>query len=85
MSRSRRRAHNSARLSPVVAATNIARAFSGRRDSSAASMSVFTSSGVGTTGAALGMDGGSAHWAGLESRHPHRQAWVNIDDRQAWI
>jgi hypothetical protein len=33
----------------------------------------------------LGFDGGSAHCAGFESRQPHRQAWVNIDERQAWI
>ncbi len=32
-----------------------------------------------------GIAGGSAHCAGFESRHPHRQAWVNIEDRQAWI
>ena len=32
-----------------------------------------------------GSDGGSAHCAGLESRHPQRQACVNIDERTAWI
>ena len=43
------------------------------------------SPGVGTTGASLGMEGGSAHWAGLESRKPQRQAWVIIEETQAWI
>ncbi len=48
-------------------------------------MSRRTSSGVGTTGATFGIDGGSAHCAGLVSRHPQRQAWVNIDEMHAWI
>ena len=85
MSRRRRRPHSSARRRPVVAATKIARAYSGRRDCSAASISARTSSGVGTTGVVFGIDGGSAHCAGFESRQPHRQACVNIDERQAWI
>ena len=68
-----------------MAATRIARAYSGRLDCSAAAISRRTSSGVGTTGATLGIDGGSAHCAGFVSRQPHRQAWVNIDERQAWI
>ena len=70
---------------PVVAATKMARALSGLRDLCASSIRAITSAGSGTTGARLGMDGGSAHWAGFESRHPQRQAWVNIDERQAWI
>jgi hypothetical protein len=61
----------------------IDRACSGRRDSSAASINAHTSSGVGTTGVVFGIGGGSAHWT--ESRQPHRHAWLNIDDRQAWI
>ena len=84
-SRRRRSAHSSARRSPVVAATRIARAISGRLPRSASSISARTSSGVGTTGSMFGIDGGSAHCAGLESRQPHRHAWVNIDERQAWI
>lgn len=70
---------------PVVADTKIARAFSGLRDRSASLMSAMTSVGSGTTGARLGIDGGSAHCAGLESRQPQRHAWVNIDEQQAWI
>jgi hypothetical protein len=46
----RRSAHSSARRTPVVAATRIARACSGR-DDSAATISRRISSGVGTTGA----------------------------------
>ena len=41
--------------------------------------------GVGTTGVVFGIEGGSAHCAGFESRNPHRHACVNIDERQAWI
>jgi len=70
---------------PVVAETKIARAFSGLRDAFASSMRAMTSAGSGTTGARLGIDGGSAHCAGFESRQPQRQAWVNIEERQAWI
>ncbi len=84
-SRRRRRAQSSARRTPVVAVMNRARAYSGRRDFFASSTSIRTCSGSGTTGVVLGMEGGSAHCAGFESRQPHRQAWVNIEERQAWI
>jgi hypothetical protein len=42
-------------------------------------------SGWGTRGGSFGIDGGDAHCAGLESRQPHRQACVNIEETQAWI
>ena len=84
-SRWRRSAHSSARRMPVVAATSTARAYSGRREAWAASIRATISAGVGTTGASLGMEGGSAHCAGFESRQPHRQAWVIIEETQAWI
>ncbi len=70
---------------PVVAATRIARAISGRLPRSASAISARTSSGVGTVGSLFGIDGGSAHCAGFDSRQPHRHAWVNIEERQAWI
>ena len=81
----RRRAQSSPRRTPVVAATRIARAYSGRRDDAAAATRRRTSSGVGTTGATLGRDGGSAHCAGVVSRQPHRHACANMEDAHAWI
>ena len=84
-SRSHRRPHNSPRRTPVVAATRIALAISGRLPRSASAINARTSSGVGTVGSLLGIEGGSAHCAGFDSRQPHRQACVNIDERQAWI
>ena len=69
----------------MVAVMKMARAYSGRRERFAASTSLMTSSGLGTTGVVFGIDGGSAHCAGLLSRQPHLHAWVNIDERQAWI
>jgi hypothetical protein len=63
----------------------IALACSGRLERSASAISARTSSGVGTTGTVSGIDGGSAHCAGLLSRQPHLHACVNIDERQAWI
>jgi hypothetical protein len=62
-----------------------ARAYSGRRDCSAAAMRRMTSLGAGTIGVSFGRGGGSAHWAGFESRQPHLQACVSIEEQQAWI
>ena len=67
----------------MVAASRIALAYSGRRDTSAASISALTAAVVGTVGRVLGIDGRSAHGAGFDSRQPHLHAVVNIDERQA--
>lgn len=69
----------------MVAATRMARATSGRLPRSASAINARTSSGVGTVGSLFGIDGGSAHCAGFDSRQPHRHAWVSIEERHAWI